>query len=449
MNKFKCWLFGLGGAAENVFQNAPLILAYPIFNVGLGINPVIIGIALALPRFWEIILDPWIGVVSDRTQSRWGRRRPYIYAGSILAGLLFVAIWWVPRGWGNSGQSSWLIVFTILFFTAYSFFAVPYAALAIEVTTDRVERMDIMAARTALANFSTVPLGWIYWLCQRDCFSDAVQGMRYVGLGFGVLLAAAAFIPAWIARENPAHVGTGHAPKTKLDKKMISQILGVKPFQMLLISLFALLLGFTLIGGLNFYLCLYYVCNGDKAFASYVGGLGATAGPIFGMIACPLVAAVANRFGKRKTLALFLGVGCFGSLSYWWTTTPVYPYLGIVSGVFIGFALAAYWSIMPALLGEISDFFEKQTGLACQGLFSALYGIAVKIGASVALMLTGYIVVVCGFDVSQTREQMANPIFNMRIIQCLLPLIGMVMAGWTVWNIKIKPAVPEMAGSEA
>lgn len=435
-------MFGLGGAAENSFQNAPMALVSPIFNVGLGISPVIIGIAMAIPRFWEIILDPWIGVVSDRTQSRFGRRRPYIFAGSVSAGLLFAAIWWVPREWASFGQSAWLIVLTFVFFTAYSFFAVPYAAFAIEVTTNREERMGLMAARTALANFSAIPIGWLYWLCQRHVFSDPVQGMRYVGLGFGILLAAAAFLPAWIARENPAHVGAGHAPEVHLDKSLSRRILGLKPFRMLLISLLVLVVGFTLVGGLGFYLGLYYVCQGDKEFAGLVGGVAATLGPISGMLACPVVAAIANRLGKRQTLAMFLVLGCAGSISYWWTLTPRYPYLGIVSGILVGFALSAYWSIMPALLGEISDAFEKETGLACQGVFSALYGIAVKIGASVSLVLTGYILVVVGFDVAQTPEQMAAPIFSIRILYSLLPVIGMAIAGWTVWNIRpgSKPA---------
>ena len=437
MNRFKRTLFGLGGAAENFFQNAPMAMVSPIFNVGLGISPVVIGIAMALPRFWEIILDPWIGVVSDRTQSSLGRRRPYIYGGSILAGLLFAMIWWVPRGWNATYQSAWLVGLILLFYTAYSFFAVPYAAFAIEVTTNNAERMQVMAVRTALASFSSILIGWLYWLCQRSCFSDPVYGMRYIGIGMGVLLGVAAFMPAWIARENPMHVGTGHAPEMKLNWEFARQIVGVKSFRLLLCSLFVLLVGFTLVGHLGFYLVVYYICQGNKDFAAWIGGINATLGTIVSMLACPLVAATANRIGKRNALALYLGIGCAGSASYWWTMTPEHPYLFIVSGIGICFGLAAYWSIMPALLGDISDAFETKTGLACQGVFSALYGIAVKIGVSVSLLLTGYILIACGFDVSQTVEQMVNPLFYMRILYAVFPLLGMVLATWIIWHIKI------------
>jgi GPH family glycoside/pentoside/hexuronide:cation symporter len=67
---------GAGGAVENSFQNAPLTMGNPIYNVGLGVSPVVVGFALALPRIWELLLDPIIGTVSDRTRSRFGRRLP-------------------------------------------------------------------------------------------------------------------------------------------------------------------------------------------------------------------------------------------------------------------------------------------------------------------------------------------------------------------------------------
>ena len=103
------WLFALGGVANNTMPNAPVVMILPIYNIGLGISPALIGIAMALPRIWEMFFDPWIGIVSDKTVSKRGRRRPYIFVGAILAGLLFVAIWWVPYGWSKGAQGCWLL----------------------------------------------------------------------------------------------------------------------------------------------------------------------------------------------------------------------------------------------------------------------------------------------------------------------------------------------------
>jgi glycoside/pentoside/hexuronide:cation symporter, GPH family len=327
--------------------------------------------------------------------------------------------------------------FQVYYLQRYGGFQGPYAALAIEVTTDESERLQVMAARTAMANLSCILIGWLYWLCQRSFFSDPVQGMRCVGIVFGVVLALCALVPAWIARGNPVHVGIEHAPPIKFDKKFALQILGIKSFRLLLVSLLSLLVGFTIVGHLGFYLSVYYICQGDKALSAWLGGINATLGPIFSMAACPFVAAVAKRIGKRYALALFLGVGSLGSVSYWWTMTPLHPYLFIFSGLGLYLGLAAYWSIMPTYLGEISDAFELETGLACQGIFSALYGIAVKIGVSLSLLLTGYILIICKFNVTQTSEQMVVPLIHMKILYAVIPMLGMMLALRVLWNIKI------------
>jgi Na+/melibiose symporter-like transporter len=104
------------------------------------------------------------------------------------------------------------------------------------------------------------------------------------------------------------------------------------------------------------------------------------------------------------------------------------PYGHGRSWVGFSFGLAAYWSIRPALLGEISDAFEKETGLVCQGTFSAIYGIAIKLALSVSLMLTGYILLACGFDVHTPLGQMMQAISRMRYLYAGVPCLGMILA---------------------
>ena len=68
---------GMGGLADNFIMNTLGTLAAPIYNIGLGMDPVKLGIALFIPRFIDAIADPVMGNISDNTRSRWGRRRPY------------------------------------------------------------------------------------------------------------------------------------------------------------------------------------------------------------------------------------------------------------------------------------------------------------------------------------------------------------------------------------
>ena len=140
---------GAGGAVENSFQNAPLGLVNPIYNVGLGVNPVLVGIAMAIPRMWELLIDPLIGAASDRTRSRFGRRLPYMAFGLLGSLMLFIAMWWAPAGMSKQALGIWLIVTAFLFYSFYSFFAIPYAGLTIEASVAGPDRIGVMTARTS------------------------------------------------------------------------------------------------------------------------------------------------------------------------------------------------------------------------------------------------------------------------------------------------------------
>ena len=92
------FFWGIGGFAENLANNTFLTLAYPIFGVGMGISPFYIGLALSASRIIDAVTDPLMGNITDNTKSRWGRRRPWIFLGSILMSLIFAAIW-LRREW--------------------------------------------------------------------------------------------------------------------------------------------------------------------------------------------------------------------------------------------------------------------------------------------------------------------------------------------------------------
>jgi len=88
--------WGVGGFGENIANSAILSLVFPIFNVALGFSTLAIGLAMALSRIIDAIVDPIIGNLTDNTRSRWGRRRPWMFVGSILMTVFFCAIWFLP-----------------------------------------------------------------------------------------------------------------------------------------------------------------------------------------------------------------------------------------------------------------------------------------------------------------------------------------------------------------
>src|SRR5688572_21210248 len=106
----------------------------------LGVDPVKLGLALAVPRIWEAFIDPLMGTVSDNFRSRWGRRRPFIVAGAAAMALIYGLVWMVSPAWSESTKLAYFTGVSVLFFTAYTVFSVPYASLTYEITPDYHER---------------------------------------------------------------------------------------------------------------------------------------------------------------------------------------------------------------------------------------------------------------------------------------------------------------------
>ncbi len=446
---FLCHLgLGAGGAVENSFQNAPLGLANPIFNVGLGISPVLVGFAMAFPRIWEIFLDPWIGTTSDRTRHWLGKRLPYILLGLAGSFLFFVAMWWAPAGWSKSALGAWLLVTAFLFYTFYSFFAIPYAALTIEATQAGPDRIGVMSARTAFANLSQILINWLYWFCQREWFSSPVTGMRWVGLGFGLLVTGFGLLVVWTTLRRGLLLHPGHEQAAPIAKGSYRKILQWSPVRSLLTALLSTMIGFTLVGHLGFYLVAYHACGGDLKEASLVTAVKSTVTQIAAVLVCPLIGSAAKRLGKDAVFQSLIGLGVISSLSMWWLITPANPYLSTISDLGISLCLVGFWLLMPAFLGDISDAYERATGQSCQGTLSALYGIAVKVGASSALLLTGYILLVCGFSAEMPLAEMVRPLLGMRVLFAVVPTLGLGISWWAMRRFRFAPELRSPKGSE-
>ena len=87
------------GMLVNNLQAAALPAMMIVLNLGVGLSPILVGIIGFIPRIFDAISDPLMGYISDNTRSRWGRRRPYILFGALIAGLVFALMWQVPTGW--------------------------------------------------------------------------------------------------------------------------------------------------------------------------------------------------------------------------------------------------------------------------------------------------------------------------------------------------------------
>ncbi|VGO12540.1 Melibiose carrier protein [Pontiella desulfatans] len=429
--------YGMGAVAENAMQNGISVMANPFFNVALNVAPSLLGIAVMLFRIWDAITDPIMGWISDRTQSRFGRRRPYIVCGAIAGGVLFALMWWCPRGMGTTFYFTWYMVVSILFYTAFTVFGVPYVALGYELSPDYHERTRIMSFRTWFQSIAGFCIQWLFWLTQRDCFDDTVDGMRWVGIGFGALMIIMGITPGIFLKERRLTSAELDANHSKKGLRSVLSVFKVKPFVYLLGALVTAVAGMFLVIIFGFYINVYYIFGGDMKAASTVLGAGGTVYHVICMASIPLIAWTSTRLGKKAALQIFLFLAILGNAVKWWVFTPGNPWLQLIATVLIAPGLSAVWTLLASMTADVTDLDELENGTRREGAFGAFYGWTMKLGFAICFFVAGLILEWTGFDAALGGAQSPDTLKSMLWLYAVVPVVGLAGTMLCVWRFPI------------
>src|SRR5262245_27954837 len=145
--------FGFGGMALGIVGNAVSYFLLVYYNQVLGVPAHLVSLALAVALIADAMIDPVVGMLSDRTQTRWGRRHPYLYAALLPLPALYLAMW-NPPAWAfttDVASFAYLTVLLIVFRTVFACFDIPSNAMVPELTSDYDRRTSLMSARLSAA----------------------------------------------------------------------------------------------------------------------------------------------------------------------------------------------------------------------------------------------------------------------------------------------------------
>lgn len=419
-------LFSVGGGVQQFASTAPHYLANPIFNLTLGMDPVLIGIVLAIARLWDAVTDPLVGNISDNAKTRWGRRRPFMVAGSILMGLSFAAMWWLPREAGQTFYFGYFLFTILSFYAGVTLFTVPWNALGIEMTSDYNERTSLFAYTSVTHKLVGFTTGWLYPLAQLAVFQGVLNGVRVVGCVCGTILIIACLIPSIRLKEPVRPV----ALSTRKAEPFLKAMQVVLSNRVLLVFSAASLLtmtSLTTVSSLGLYVNIYHIYHGDKVAAAVMMGLWGTIFNVLAMISIPGVTWVTRRFGKQSTMMLGLGISSLAEMLKFVLYTPSAPYLQLSVALLLAPGLSAYYILVSSMGADIVDYDEWLSGRRREGLIAAANAWITKMGVSLSFVFAGLVLSVVGFDAGQLIQSL-DTVFWMRINFCAIPAIGTLLA---------------------
>jgi glycoside/pentoside/hexuronide:cation symporter, GPH family len=419
--------WGLGGLSENLANCTILWLVYPIYNIALGLNPMWIGVAIGVSRFLDAITDPMMGNITDNTKSRWGRRRPWMFIGSILMSVFFALIWLIPAGCTGNALFAYLTIMMLLFYLGFTIFIIPYGALGFELVMDYNLRTGLQVYRLIPAVAAGLIMPWLYRLSLADCFKHEtlkteVNGVRYVGTAVAIVILIFSMVPTIFTKERFA---------SKIQEKIslwkaIKQTLTDKPYCMFLVYVFMVFLGVFFVAPLLTYINIYYICEGDKKIAAYIGGLAGTACLIGQTLGMPLIVKL-SRYMDKKSLVFFgLTIAIIGYSSSWFLFTPKNPWLQFISIFVSNLGLCACWVMNGSIGADICDFDELKTGKRREGMYSGVSCFIYKFAISITAILTSAILVVVGIK-GEVESLSVEAITKLRLMYAIIPIIALII----------------------
>ena len=140
--------YGIGDFGNSVGPGTSILFWYLYFLTDIAkLNPALAGLAILLGKIWDAVNDPWIGMLSDRTRTRWGRRRPYLLFGAVPFGVTFALLWIVPPIQNQLILCLYFALMYMIFDTAFTMVGCPYVALTPELTLDHDERTSLVTYR--------------------------------------------------------------------------------------------------------------------------------------------------------------------------------------------------------------------------------------------------------------------------------------------------------------
>ena len=419
-------IFDLGG---NMLFTLMSFWALKFLTDTVGIAAIWAGTAVMISKAWDAITDPMMGFISDRTLSRWGRRRVYLLFGAVPMCLAMVFFFTSPTYLPQSMHFAWAVAALMVLYTASTIINVPYGSLTPELTTDYNEQSSLNGYRFGCAVFGTIAgAGAVQPLVQafaRPGSANPVADQRGFSM-MGLILGAIMMIVTLIT-----FFGTKEKKYRKEDlptEGFFSTFMAVfrnKPFVLLLVTYALHMTGICFLTTILAYYTENVLNRGDITTIAMILLL------VTAMIFIPISVLVSTKIGKRRTyqICFVIIASACGILYTLGHRMPVEFFYGIMvyAGIGVGFSYVAPFAMVP----DAIEYEAAKTGERKEGAYYGMWTFISKLGTALGLFITGQILQWGGY-ISQAGEGTAiqpPSVFDaIRIIIGPIPIVILIAA---------------------
>ena len=408
--------YGLGDAASSMFWKLFTMYLLFFYTDVVEISAAVVGTMFLITRIWDTFLDPFIGILGDRTHSRFGKFRPYLLWGAIPFGLCGILTF---SSWGGDSEISKIVyayVTYTLMMMVYSFVNVPYASLLGVMSPDPQARTSLSSYRmtfafggSILVLFLIEPLVDIFSKMKIvDGVPSQAFGWQMAAVVFAILAAIMFFLTFSWTKERVKPI---KEEKTSL-KDDVKDLATNKPWWILLVA-GIMVIGFnSLRDGSAVYYFKYYVEASDTFSFTFMSAsvtlitIYLVLGQAANILGIMLVPTFTRLMGKKYTfLTATVGATIFSILFYFLPKDGIYGILAlqIIISICAGIVSPLLWS----MYADISDYSEWKTGRRATGLIFSSSSMSQKLGWTLGGSLTGWLLFYFGFEANTIQSESA------------------------------------------
>jgi glycoside/pentoside/hexuronide:cation symporter, GPH family len=407
---------GLSAVAIAIKDNGFGVFLIFYYNQVIGMPSAWVGLAIMIALFADALIDPLIGHFSDRTNTRWGRRHPWIYASALPIAIAWVLIW-NPPDWSHEALFYYLIGTAILMRAALSCNEVASTAIIPELTSDYHERTVITRYRSLF--------GWASGLLMLYCayaiflVPSATQpvgqlnreGYENYAVAGAIVMLVSILVAAFGTHSRIAHRPTSLPPKQPMRTELrgMFSAFSNRAFLILMLATMFAYLNQGITFAMTNYLMTYVWLLSPKALSIYPVTLF-----IGILLAFFLVPILAERFGKRAAAAICALVALtLGYAPYILLALGIMPPLATPPNIAILFSFLALATgagagviiLIPSMLSDVIEAVQVKSGARQEGLFFAGYFLTQKFCSGFSIMLTAQILTVSAFPAKAVQGQ--------------------------------------------
>ncbi len=397
-------------------SNYLLFFYTDVFGIAAGAA----GLLMLVGRLWDAVNDPLMGIIVDRTESKWGKYRPYILFGAPPLAIITALTFTTPN-LDPTGKLVWAYVTFILWSMAFTAVSIPYNAMMANLTTDSQERASIGSIKTIFAVIGSL-LVVVLAKPMTEALGANLQSGYMITFTIFSVLSFLIFMACFKATREKTITSTSIAGNRITFAQVKKTLLKNRPLITLVLFFVLFQIAFSLFRTVELYYFKYVLLR-DNLFS--VALLGAHIFAIAGMAFTPMAA---KKFDKKRA-SLYGGVigSVFFLLMYLTPGNVTVALISIcLSYFFVSFTYALFFGILP----DTVEYGQWKSGIRAAGLIFSILAFTQKFGMAIAAALAGRILEMVGYVPDQV--QTATAIHGILVMRTLIPL-GLLVAGMIIF----------------